>query len=145
MYSASRVYLSDSGALEDLVAVHPSCLTTWACTIVLSRNYCARVRVPWQKGDAQIHIWKIGGVKGPVLHPRTPTMVGWRGACEDARHHVECEKDLRQTYPHIQKLLVSPKATDCGQQLIEMHCRPWKNKSRGKRAFTPPSKYSDQV
>lgn len=50
-----------------------------------------------------------------------PAAVGRRGPGEDAHHHVEGEKDLRQTNPDVQDLLIFAKAADGSEDLVEIH------------------------
>lgn len=47
--------------------------------------------------------------------------MGRRGPSEDAHHHVEGEKDLWQTDPDVQGLLVSSKTSDGCEDLVEIH------------------------
>lgn len=44
-----------------------------------------------------------------------------RGSGENAHHHVESEKDLRQTNPYVQDLLVFSEAPDGGEDLVKIH------------------------
>lgn len=117
------LYLGDRGALERLLAVHPA---------VATRDALSPVVPPRDPGGEAGGVREAGALAGgDGEHGSTPgrrarvvaAVMRRRGPGEDAHHHVEGEQDLGQANPHVQRLLKSAKASDGGEDLVEIHRR----------------------
>lgn len=121
--AASSAYLGDGCALESLLAVHPSSATRDALRPVPGqqdvRGEAGGVR------EAGVRAQRTGTREGGLVPGHragaVPALMGRRGSGEDAHHHVEGEEDLRQTDPDVENFLISPKAADGREDLVEIH------------------------
>lgn len=117
----NKLYLSDSGALERLLAVQPS-MTTWdALSPVAPQQHIGGEAGGIGEAEVQAECTRDKGLI-PGHGARVVSAVMWRrGPCEDAHHHVKGEQDLGQTNPCVQHFLIFAEATDGSEDLVEIH------------------------